>query len=139
MNKQEMIDLYRDQLINEKVDIWALGCILYKLAFFIGPFDTTGTITAYIICRPLNVRSQLVCFVGNLAIINVRYTIPEKHDYTQELVDFIAFLLNPDPEKRPDIYKVLERLAKVTGNPAPTRRQEVNMGICMTTTIGDDG
>ena len=30
-----MADLYRRQLINTQVDIWALGCILYTMAFFI--------------------------------------------------------------------------------------------------------
>ena len=29
----EMVDLYQGKLINEKVDVWSLGCLLYKLCF----------------------------------------------------------------------------------------------------------
>lgn len=32
----EMIDLYQRMGLNEKVDIWALGVLLYKLCFFVG-------------------------------------------------------------------------------------------------------
>lgn len=34
----EMIDLYSNQIITTKSDIWALGCLLYKLCFFEVPF-----------------------------------------------------------------------------------------------------
>jgi AP2-associated kinase len=34
-----MVDLYRRQVINESVDVWALGCFLFKAAFLEGPFD----------------------------------------------------------------------------------------------------
>jgi serine/threonine protein kinase len=36
----EMIDLHRGQRIDEKVDVWALGCLLYTLAFQRHPFDS---------------------------------------------------------------------------------------------------
>jgi AP2-associated kinase len=50
----EMVDLYQHKLISEKADIWALGCVLYKLAFYTTPFEE-----------------------GNaLQILNVSYTIP---------------------------------------------------------------
>jgi hypothetical protein len=29
-----MVDLYSDCIINEKVDIWACGCFLYKVYYF---------------------------------------------------------------------------------------------------------
>ena len=34
----EMVDLYQRVLINEKVDVWSLGCILYTMAFCAHPF-----------------------------------------------------------------------------------------------------
>lgn len=34
----EMTDLYLRYEINEKVDIWMLGCILYTMCFYISPF-----------------------------------------------------------------------------------------------------
>lgn len=34
-----MVDLYSNKNISEKVDIWALGVLLYKLAYFTTPFE----------------------------------------------------------------------------------------------------
>ncbi|KAJ3415646.1 hypothetical protein HDV05_004522 [Chytridiales sp. JEL 0842] len=48
----ELCDLYQKRGITEKIDMWALGVLLYKLCFFTTPFEESGT----------------------LAIINVRYT-----------------------------------------------------------------
>lgn len=33
-----MVDLYMGKTITTKADIWALGCLLYKLCFFTLPF-----------------------------------------------------------------------------------------------------
>ncbi|CAN6217141.1 unnamed protein product [Urochloa humidicola] len=35
----EMWDLYRREIISEKVDIWALGCLLYRICYFKSAFD----------------------------------------------------------------------------------------------------
>ena len=43
----EMVDLYGGKLLTSKLDIWALGCLLYKLAFFTLPFgDSTLAISS---------------------------------------------------------------------------------------------
>jgi len=34
----EMIDLYSRRLINHKVDIWMLGCVIFTLAYAKHPF-----------------------------------------------------------------------------------------------------
>eukprot|EP00741_Cyanophora_paradoxa_P001511 tig00000492_g1462.t2 len=87
----EMCDLYRKDLINEKVDIWALGCILYTIVFFQQPFDNAGP----------------------LAIINAQYKFPEFVRHPESINQLIRFLLNPDPATRPDIFQVLQRLEAV--------------------------
>eukprot|EP01113_Clastostelium_recurvatum_P035222 TRINITY_DN4884_c0_g1_i4.p1 TRINITY_DN4884_c0_g1~~TRINITY_DN4884_c0_g1_i4.p1 ORF type:complete len:640 (-),score=108.32 TRINITY_DN4884_c0_g1_i4:15-1934(-) len=84
----EMVDLYLAQTINEKVDIWALGCLVYKAAFLADPFAD-----------------------GSLAILNCRYNIPEFHKFSPEFMALIKFMLEPDPTARPDIYQVLEKLS----------------------------
>jgi serine/threonine protein kinase len=82
----EMVDLYRKQLIDEKVDVWALGCMLYKMMYYADPFD------------------------GKLGILNARYRAPDFPPYTPKMHDLLKFLLTADPEKRPDICDVLEKL-----------------------------
>ena len=43
----EMIDLYSGKPLTSKSDIWALGCLLYKLSFFTLPFgESTLAITS---------------------------------------------------------------------------------------------
>lgn len=47
------VDLYGQKLICEKVDIWALGVLLYKLCYFKTPFeDKMGTHRLTCLARP---------------------------------------------------------------------------------------
>lgn len=58
----EMINLYGGKSITTKADIWALGCLLYKLCFFSLPFG----------------ESQV-------AICDGSFTIPDNSRYTQSI------------------------------------------------------
>ncbi|XP_026570996.1 AP2-associated protein kinase 1 isoform X2 [Pseudonaja textilis] len=79
----EMVNLYSGKLITTKADIWALGCLLYKLCYFTLPFG----------------ESQVAICDGN-------FTIPDNSRYTQDMHCLIRYMLEPDPDKRPDIYQV---------------------------------
>ncbi|KAL7981270.1 hypothetical protein Chor_002166 [Crotalus horridus] len=79
----EMVNLYSGKLITTKADIWALGCLLYKLCYFTLPFG----------------ESQVAICDGN-------FTIPDNSRYTQGMHCLIRYMLEPDPDKRPDIYQV---------------------------------
>ncbi|XP_018110665.1 AP2-associated protein kinase 1 isoform X13 [Xenopus laevis] len=79
----EMVNLYSDKMITTKADIWALGCLLYKLCFFTLPFG----------------ESQVSICDGN-------FTIPDNSRYSQDMHCLIRYMLEPDPDKRPDIYLV---------------------------------
>lgn len=51
------MDLFQGHIISEKVDIWALGVILFKLAFFQTPFeDNKGNVDAGAILKGLGDR-----------------------------------------------------------------------------------
>ena len=84
----EMIDLYAKRLINHKVDIWMLGCVLYTLAYAQHPFQE-GT---------------------QLAVVNSRYTIPEDTRFDDKFKGFIQAILIPDPGSRPDINQLIHML-----------------------------
>ncbi|XP_072244306.1 AP2-associated protein kinase 1 isoform X5 [Leuresthes tenuis] len=79
----EMVNLYGGKVITTKADIWALGCLFYKLCFFTLPFG----------------ESQV-------AICDGSFTIPDNSRYSQEMHCLIRYMLEPDPDKRPDIYQV---------------------------------
>lgn len=49
----EMVDLYRKHDLNEKVDVWALGCILFTLAFQEHPFSSESSLQVNSCHRPL--------------------------------------------------------------------------------------
>lgn len=93
----EMCDMYSEFPITEKSDIWALGCILYKLCFFNGPFEDAAAEGSY------------------LPIINCKYTFPNQHNYSDDIISFIRDLLEVNVDKRPDIWQVLDRVAKLRG------------------------
>ena len=42
----EMIELFGVRVIDEKVDVWALGCVLYSLLFLIHPFQMGGKLAS---------------------------------------------------------------------------------------------
>ena len=88
LRSPEMVDLYMGKAITTKADIWALGCLLYKLCFFSLPFGES-----------------------TLAIQSGQYTLPSDtshsgRNYSKQLTSLIRYMLEPDPDRRPDIYQV---------------------------------
>ncbi|XP_073675743.1 AP2-associated protein kinase 1 isoform X2 [Garra rufa] len=79
----EMVNLYGGKVITTKADIWALGCLLYKLCYFTLPFG----------------ESQV-------AICDGSFTIPDNSRYSHDMHCLIRYMLEPDPDMRPDIYQV---------------------------------
>lgn len=94
----EMIDLFSGQDITVKADIWALGCLLYKLCFFTLPFGESA-----------------------LAIQSGQFSIPDNSKYSREMHQLIRYMLEPDLEKRPNIYQVCEIAFKIAGKTNPVR------------------
>ncbi|XP_013859237.1 AP2-associated protein kinase 1 isoform X2 [Austrofundulus limnaeus] len=78
----EMVNLYNNKIITTKADVWALGCLLYKLCFFTLPFG----------------ESQV-------AICDGSFTIPDNSRYSYDLHCLIRYMLEPNPDNRPDIYQ----------------------------------
>lgn len=85
----EMCDQYSKFTVNEKVDIWMLGCILYTLMFKQQPFADAQ----------------------KLSIINAHYFIPDNHSYSEKILDFCRLLLTPNPANRPSARDVIGLIA----------------------------
>ncbi|KAL9950314.1 hypothetical protein ACROYT_G042795 [Oculina patagonica] len=87
----EMVDLYSNMPVTEKVDIWALGCILFFLCFMEHPFEDSA----------------------KLRILNAKYTIPESDTKYTVFHDLIKYMLQVNPVNRPDIKEVLTGLEAI--------------------------
>ncbi|KAF9432869.1 hypothetical protein BGZ76_010197, partial [Entomortierella beljakovae] len=97
----EMLDLYMRRGIDEKIDIWALGVLLYKLCYYTTPFEEQG----------------------QLAILNVRYTIPEHPVFSPGLIGIIKSILKEDPRQRPNIYQLMKVTSSLRGLPCPIQNK----------------
>eukprot|EP01035_Chromulina_nebulosa_P020570 gene20570-26676_t len=94
----EMVDLYLRQVLTEKTDIWALGCIFYALCFLSHPFQDAGS----------------------LGILNGLTHIPNNPDIPDDARTFITRMLDIDPEARPSISELFQSLSAIaTGHSIP--------------------
>ncbi|EAR85402.2 Serine/Threonine kinase domain protein (macronuclear) [Tetrahymena thermophila SB210] len=84
----EMCDVFSEEIIDSKVDIWMLGCIVYCLCFYIHPFYEAS----------------------KLAIISASYKFKQNSKYNEKMHDFIRHLLTPSPKYRPKIEEVINIL-----------------------------
>ncbi|KAI9295818.1 putative serine/threonine-protein kinase [Neoconidiobolus thromboides FSU 785] len=91
----ELFDVEVGQQIDESVDIWSLGCLLYALAYGYSPFDFSATEAG-----------------GStaIAVMNGKYTIPAGNKYSDEFVKLISYLLNTENKSRANINEVIEKV-----------------------------
>ncbi|EDV25541.1 uncharacterized protein TRIADDRAFT_24131 [Trichoplax adhaerens] len=99
----EMIDLYSEKPISTKADIWALGCLLYKLCFYSLPFGE-----------------------NILAMQSGHFSIPNTSKYSKNLHKLIRFMLIVDPALRPDIFQVSYVAFKLAGLPCAVKNANVS-------------
>lgn len=99
----EMVDLYAEKNISTKADIWAMGCLLYKLMYFTLPFGESV-----------------------LAIQNGTFSIPDNSSYSIGLHKLVQYMLEPNQELRPNIWQVCEIAFKLQSKENPVTNIQVS-------------
>lgn len=90
----ELLDLYSLYPINEKMDVFSLGCLLYQLLFFKSAFQ-------------LDLK---------LDQMNARFHIPTSSTASKNLTDILTQMLEADPSRRiscAEAWSVLDSLGDV--------------------------
>lgn len=82
-------------MIDERTDIWSLGCVLYAMCYFKCPFDAAYE------------RGDSVA----LAVLSGNILFPEiSRPFSEDIRELILYMLRLNPMERPFIYSVIERV-----------------------------
>ncbi len=89
----ELFSPQPDTTVDEKIDVWSLGCTAYAMCFGQSPFDDAyqkgGSIA--------------------LAVLS-KITFPENHGYSEGLQGLIMDMLTIDPHQRPELDDISQRV-----------------------------
>ncbi|OHT01043.1 CAMK family protein kinase [Tritrichomonas foetus] len=106
----EMVDLFRGQKIDLKSDVWALGCLLYKICTFKDAF-ADGT---------------------NLQILNGKYSWNQAWEVDDYLKKCVDRCLQPNPDDRPTVSELEEdfrsHFGKSEVQPITVPKMRINTG-----------
>ncbi|KAL7714936.1 non-specific serine/threonine protein kinase [Entamoeba marina] len=89
----EMIDLYSYMEMGCKIDVWALGCLIFKCLTFTTPFDES----------PMKIQCA-------------KYTLPNCSPFMQDLLK-MCFVINPT--QRADSFQILNTITQSSNLPNP--------------------
>ncbi|KAJ2957447.1 hypothetical protein NQZ79_g6874 [Umbelopsis isabellina] len=100
----ELVDMSRRMLISEKIDVWALGILLYKLCYYITPFEENSEAN----------------------ILQVSYTFPKIPYYSPYLQQLINSILRANPDDRPNVEQIKKRVDDLRISPPVPAKKKVN-------------
>ncbi|KAI8889444.1 kinase-like protein [Backusella circina FSU 941] len=98
----ELFDVKTGITLDEKVDIWSLGCTLYAMGYGQSPFEVD-----------INQGGSVA-----LAVLNNQFRFPsnENDNYSSQVKELIKWMLTSDPATRPDIHQVIKKLNELLGS-----------------------
>ncbi|KAG8906340.1 hypothetical protein FRB99_007120, partial [Tulasnella sp. 403] len=97
----ELFDVKTGTTLDEKVDIWSLGCLLYALAYSHSPFETNQTTEQ---------GGSLA-----MAVMNAQYKYPRDSPYSEGFKNLIDSCLRLNAQERPtvdDLVRQTEELLR---------------------------
>ncbi|XP_065185561.1 serine/threonine-protein kinase 16-like [Sycon ciliatum] len=89
----ELFDVPSECKIDERTDVWSLGCVLFAMAFGDSPFDGS-----------------------TLSALSGKVTFPSSHPYSQDFCDLITWMATVDHTKRPTVEQILSRIPAQSGS-----------------------
>lgn len=105
----EMVDLARGFPIDDKLDIWALGCFLYKLCYYTTPFESPGHASMADLDRLILHASTTLKIPPNQPGLT----------FLPRLKNVIKCCLREDPRRRPNAVQLLQEICLMKNVPVP--------------------
>jgi len=94
----ELFDVKTGVALDEKVDIWSLGCVFFALAYLHSPFENTQTTE----------QGGSIA----MAVQSGRYKHPAS-EYSEGFKALVNSMIKVDPKERPDINQVLAAVERL--------------------------
>jgi len=79
--------------LDQRTDVWALGCLLYAMAFYRGPFDAIadqGGSVALAVSNPI--------------------VFPDNHQYSEEFESIVKWMMQTKLKERPYCNEIIDRV-----------------------------
>lgn len=95
----ELLDVRTGVTIDEKVDIWSYGCLVYALMYTVNPFEH----------MEMNQGANL-----SLAVAQGRFDFPADPEFSDALKALVRSCINVDAKARPSIDEIIHQLNQLS-------------------------